>query len=238
MLSRRDRLELQREIGALRSRELRSNLRAVEVERLRYRVGRETYVGYIAMPRGRRRATLPLVIVNRGGNHQFGTLAPGWIFGRMSTIASWGYVVIATQYPGVEGGEGTHRFGSTDLRSVLALRRVAGLVTGVSYPTAGMYGFSRGSMMTFLAMREVRWIRAAVCVGTLSDLRLSMRMRPEMRGVYRRYFKITPREIDRRSAVKFARSLRSKAPLLLLHGGRDAACHPEQVLGLARAHGA
>ena len=107
----------------------------------------------------KKRATrAPTIVYNRGGSGEFGAIRIGWLFtGTIAALARAGYIVIASQYSGVAGGEGVDEMGGSDLQDVLNLHKI---IKGLSFCDAkriGMYGFSRGGIMTYRALREVRW---------------------------------------------------------------------------------
>ena len=60
--------------------------------------------GFMARPSSAQEK-LPCVIWNRGGNREFGALNDQLATLFLSRIASWGYVVVASQYRGNGGGE-------------------------------------------------------------------------------------------------------------------------------------
>ncbi|RPJ22751.1 MAG: hypothetical protein EHM35_17930, partial [Planctomycetaceae bacterium] len=52
--------------------------------------------GYLAVPK--HGDTLPCIIFNRGGNRAFGALTDGYAARMLGKLATWGYVVAASQY--------------------------------------------------------------------------------------------------------------------------------------------
>ena len=65
--------------------------------------------GYLVIPKGE--LPFPCLIVNRGGNRDFGALSQMAAVVWLGSMAERGYVVIASQYRGVAGGEGMEEFG-------------------------------------------------------------------------------------------------------------------------------
>jgi dipeptidyl aminopeptidase/acylaminoacyl peptidase len=77
----------------------------IEIKSITYLSDGLNVKGYLVAPKNAEK--LPCVIFNRGGNREFGAwndLAAAALLGR---VASWGYVVVASQYRGNAGGEGT-----------------------------------------------------------------------------------------------------------------------------------
>jgi dipeptidyl aminopeptidase/acylaminoacyl peptidase len=67
-------------------------------------------VGFLWKPQDTVGKQFPLIIFNRGGNREFGKLTPWFHFG-FYTYASNGFVVLASQYRGNDGGEGREEYG-------------------------------------------------------------------------------------------------------------------------------
>jgi dipeptidyl aminopeptidase/acylaminoacyl peptidase len=99
-----------------------------------------------------------------------------------------------------------------------------------------VYGFSRGGMMTYLALKHGLPVRAAAVVAGPTDLVTEIQSRPEMEtAVYRElmpdYDKRKQEHLQARSAMYWAEKL--IVPLLIQHGGADWRVQPSQSLKLA-----
>lgn len=180
----------------------------------------------------------PCIIYNRGGNRDFGSLkiAHGAI--TLGQIAKEGYVVIASQYRGNGGSEGQEEFGGKDVNDIIILPEVLKEVEVADTNRIGMYGWSRGGMMTYLALTKTNEIKAAVVGGAISDNFASIEDRPEMEtGVLSElipnYAENKVIELEKRSAIKWADKFSKNVPILMLHGTSDWRVKPEQSLKLA-----
>lgn len=194
--------------------------------------------GYLAMPTAGE--NLPCLIYNRGGNREFGALTDEQAAQGLGKFASWGYVVVASQYRGSAGGEGMEEFGGADVNDVLNLIPLLESLPGADASRIGMYGWSRGGMMTYLALTRTDRISAAVVGGGLVDLFDSMERRPEMETeVYSQlipgYANNKEQELRARSAIFWPEKLAGNTPILLLHGSADWRVHPTQSLRMASA---
>jgi len=181
---------------------------------------------------------LPVVIFNRGGNREFGKLSFGTLF-MLHEVASWGYVVLASQYRGNDGGEGREEFGGADVNDVLNLVPLAERLEGADAKRIGLYGWSRGSMMTLLALKKSKSISAAIVGAGEADLVASIEKRPEMeRLVYRElipgYDTDKQAVLSERSAIRWVDALPKDVPILLLHGSGDKRVSPAGALALAQ----
>ncbi|CAM4101852.1 MULTISPECIES: alpha/beta hydrolase family protein [Flavobacterium] len=180
----------------------------------------------------------PCIIYNRGGNRDFGVLkiAHGAI--TLGQIAKEGYVVIASQYRGNGGSEGQEEFGGNDVNDITILPEVLKEIEVADTNKIGMYGWSRGGMMTYLAVTQSDKIKAAVVGGAIADNYASIEDRPEMEtGVLAElitnYKENKAIELEKRSAIKWADKFPKKVPILMLHGTSDWRVKPEQSLKLA-----
>ncbi|MBW1294385.1 alpha/beta hydrolase family protein [Aquimarina litoralis] len=172
----------------------------------------------------------PVIIYNRGGNRDFGALQlfrgemklpAAYVF---SKLASEGYVVIGCNYRGSGKSEGMEEFGGSDVNDILNLTKVIEELPKVDTTRIGMYGWSRGGMMTYIALTKTDVIKAAVVGGAKSDLRTIDR--PEMeKGVYEElipnYLQNKKEELEKRSAIVWADKFSKNVPILLLHGNSD-----------------
>ncbi|MDR5589923.1 alpha/beta hydrolase family protein [Christiangramia sp. SM2212] len=180
----------------------------------------------------------PSIIYNRGGNRDFGALviAHGAItFGK---IAKEGYVVIASQYRGNAGGEGMEEFGGKEVNDISILTEVLKEVESADTENIGMYGWSRGGMMTYIALTKMKNIKAAVVGGAVSDISTTIEDRPEMETnviaeLIPEYEKNKEIELEKRSAINWADKFPKDTPILMLHGTSDWRVKPEQSLKMA-----
>ncbi|HEU0201413.1 MAG TPA: prolyl oligopeptidase family serine peptidase [Burkholderiaceae bacterium] len=190
--------------------------------------------GYLVGPQDRDRGPPPVIIYNRGGNRDYGRL----VLTDLIDFAGWarhGFLVLASQYRGATGSEGSDEFGGADVNDVLSLFPLARSI-GADMRNVFMVGFSRGGLMTYLALKRGAVINAAVVIGGPTDLALEAKYRPEMLALYRELMPDFDRRrhehLRARRVIDFASRL--DAPLLLLHGGADERVPPEQALALAQ----
>ena len=181
---------------------------------------------------------VPCIIFNRGGNRDFGTLTLNTAL-RLGKLASEGYVVIASQYRGNGGSEGQEEFGGKDINDVITLIDVLKEVDIADTEKIGMYGWSRGGMMTYIALTKTDKIKAAVVGGAPSSQYESIKDRPGMEEqvlaeLIPNYEKNKEIELDKRSPVKWANQFSKKVPILILHGTSDWRVKPQQSLNMAQ----
>lgn len=201
----------------------------VEIASIAYRSDGLRIAGYILSP-ARVDRKLPAMIYNRGGNRHFSAIGDRTL-SFLEAFARSGYVVLASQYRGGPGSEGRDERGGADVNDVLNLVKLASSLDRVDGERLFMYGQSRGGMMTYIALRGRRDIRAAVVAAGVSDVRMSLRDRPDLRPLIRRLSGVDERSLSERSAVDWADEI--DVPLLLMHGDLDRKVSIEQSRTMA-----
>ncbi|MET0650206.1 MAG: alpha/beta fold hydrolase [Pyrinomonadaceae bacterium] len=218
-----------------------SNSPDLELLKIRYMSDGLKVTGFIYKPKDAAGKRLPAVIWNRGGAGDDSLIsAANYLhFYEMHRLASEGFVVLAPQYRGYDGGEGKDEVGGADLGDVLNLFPLARALGYVDMERVFMFGFSRGAQMTLQAIRRGAPVRAAAVVGAPTDLALSFRENPGIRDLITSNWAggaaRLEQNIEERSAARWADKL--TAPVLIFHGGADPAVSPTHALDLARRMG-
>jgi dipeptidyl aminopeptidase/acylaminoacyl peptidase len=193
--------------------------------------------GYMVKPKTKGKK-YPCIIYNRGGNRDFGALKVSNAAITLGQLAKEGYIVIASQYRGNGGSEGKEEFGGKDVNDILILTEALKEIGDADTERIGMYGWSRGGMMTYLALARTNKIKVAAVGGAVSDAFESIKDRPEMEKevmseLIPNYFENKQEELTKRSAIKWANKFSKEVPILVLHGNSDWRVKPEQSLRLA-----
>ena len=194
--------------------------------------------GYIARPN--QGTALPCVIFNRGGNRDFGALSDPRAGLLLGHFAASGYVAIASQYRGVAGGEGVEEFGGAEIADVLNLVPLLERLPEADASRIGIYGWSRGGLMTYLALAKSDRFKAAIVGAGVTDSFDGIERRPEMAEHV--YSELVPdwdtnrdAALEARSPIYWVEKLHKETPLLLLHGSADWRVDPTQALRMADA---
>ncbi|HJQ31091.1 MAG TPA: prolyl oligopeptidase family serine peptidase [Pyrinomonadaceae bacterium] len=225
----------------LYAREAVERMRAsqdLELLKIKYMSDGLKVAGFIYKPKDVGGKRLPAVIWNRGGVGEDTIISVANFLDlyEMHRYASEGFVVLASQYRGYDGGEGRDEVGGADTDDVLNLVALARSLGYVDAERVFMFGFSRGAQMTLQAIRRGAPLRAAVVVGAPTDMELSFRENPGIRDLARTNWAggeaRLAENMESRSAVRWAEQI--NVPLLIFQGGADPAVSPAHALELAR----
>lgn len=210
---------------------------AFECQRIKYLSDGLKVVGFIWKPKDTAGKKLPLIIFNRGGNREFGKITPWMKSGFYDYLAN-GFVVIGSQYRGNDGGDGKEEFGGAEVRDVLNVIPLAKTLGYVDMNNLFLFGWSRGGMMSLLALKNNLPVNAAAVGGAMADLTSQKERRQGLvENVYKQLipdFAKRGEELMReRSAVYWPEKI--DVPLLILQGGADWRVDPgTNALALAQ----
>jgi dipeptidyl aminopeptidase/acylaminoacyl peptidase len=192
--------------------------------------------GFIYKPVNTAGKSLPIVIMNRGGNRDYSAWKPWGFYKWAYPYAQAGFVVLASQYRGGGGSQGQDEFGGADVNDVLNLISVAKSLEYANPNKIFMHGYSRGGMMAYLSIRRKAPIRAAAVLSGISDYEQNFKDRPEMRNEFVEtvpgFTEHEAESIRDRSAVHWVQEI--NVPVLLLHGTADWRVDARDALRLAQ----
>jgi dipeptidyl aminopeptidase/acylaminoacyl peptidase len=190
--------------------------------------------GYMVIPKGE--GKFPCLIFNRGGNQDFGKIDTYQMLGYMGVVSSWGYIVVGSQYRGNDGGEGKEEFGGKDIDDVINLIPLISSLPNSNTSKIGIYGVSRGGMMTYKALTKTNCFKAAISISGSADEVQGMKDRPEFDSLYVQlvpgYKNNKLAALKERSAVYFAEQMSKTTPILILQGSSDWRVPTNEVLPL------
>lgn len=145
-----------------------------------------------------------------------------------------GYIVIASQYSGGgPGSEGCDEFGGSDIQDVLNLYKILKGHPRANANAVGMYGHSRGGLMTYRALANVTWIRAAVSIAAPSDEVSAPQFRKGWGAHQKKMYGGSRKEQIARSALYWTHKFPKHTPLLIMHGTADWRVNPLDSIKLA-----
>ena len=162
----------------------------------------------------------PAIIFNRGGNREFAILSTDMLVSILGNVASEGYVVTASNYRWED------EYGGADTTDVLNLFQITKGLSNVDSNRIGMMGWSRGAMMTCLALKGSCQIQSTVLVSGAPDLFSTLSERPGLEEtVFSKYIpdyvETKMESIRDRSPYFWADKLNRRTSLLMLNGTKD-----------------
>lgn len=204
-------------------------LDSVAIYRILYLSDGLKITGLMAAPKSD--GKFPVVLYNRGGNREYGSLLVSAATDILAPIATEGYVVLATNYRGNSGSEGAEEFGGSDVMDVINLAKTCSEFSKADNSKIGLFGVSRGGMMNYLVLRKMNQfdlnIKCAINIGGIVNLEKTIEYHPEIGKVCE---EIVPNynsnklaEQQKRSVVFWANELPDSCPILILHSYDDAA---------------
>lgn len=209
-------------------------LEQVDFSIITYKSDSQLIHGIVAAPK--KEGKYPVVLFNKGGNKEVGKIAAGktlyTMLSLVSKLASEGYVIIGSCYR--ENDE----FGGRDINDVLALTETAKEMDNADASRIGMLGWSRGGMMTYLALKNSDAIKTAVVGNGPTNLLTLAKERPEMeKNVYSKlipnYDTQKEEQLTKRSAIFWPEQLSKNSSLLILSGSQDENVNPQQAQDIA-----
>ncbi|MBI2627390.1 prolyl oligopeptidase family serine peptidase [Candidatus Nomurabacteria bacterium] len=205
--------------------------RNIFVYKIIYKSQGHKVVGYIIEPsKGKK---LPNIIWNRGGSNNIGAIKLGQLFTKIAKFAEHGYITIATQYSGGGGSEGRDEFGGSDIKDVLNLYKILKGYKRSDISNIGMYGISRGGLMTYLSLARVKWIKAAVVISAPTDQLSAVKFREGWKQHQIKMYGGSLKESKKRSPIFWIKKFNKKTPLLIMHGSADWRVNPKDSILLA-----
>ncbi len=175
----------------------------------------------------KKEGAFPVVIFNRGGNAKFATLDVSTLIYFMAKLAEQGHIVIASNYRKEE------EYGGADINDVLYLTETIKEINKADTSRIGMFGWSRGGMMTYLALQKSDKIKTAIVGNSPSDLFKIAEYRPYLEDkvfaeFILNYWENKETELKKRSVVYWADELSKQSSLLTLYGTKDNSCPHRQ----------
>ncbi len=235
---KRDKLKLsQTQIKMIKSGWGENSVNNTVVENITYLSDGLKIKGYLAYPKDTMNK-YPCIIWCRGGFKNAGAIDNFNAQGIFGQLASWGYVVLETQYRGNAGGEGEDEFGGSDLNDVLNLIPLTDELPFADTSKFAIEGWSRGGMMVYLTLAKTSIFKVAISISGIANIKCDSNKNTLIQKVFESSSgnydaKEFQKKCKARSAINFSEKLSKKTPLLLIHGTADKMVSPNDSLDLS-----
>lgn len=191
----------------------------------------DTVLGYFIEPKFVEKK-IPVVIFNRGGNRDFGSLNLFTLISYTSKLASAGYIILASNYREQD------EFGGAEINDVLNLIKTSALIENADTSNIGMFGWSRGGMMCYLAMAKSDKIKSVIVGNGPSNLFKTLEERPGLeKSVFSQcipnYWGNREDALRSRSVMYWTEKLNPNTNLLMLAGTEDMRVSHTQSVDLS-----
>lgn len=161
----------------------------------------------------------PVLIYCRGGIGKVGQVKTQWL----EQFSSFGHIVFAPSYRGMDGGEGRDEFGGSDTEDVIAAFHLIKSLPFVDQEHISVMGFSRGSINATYTATQLPDVRKLILWGGVSDLAQTYAERVDLRRMFKRVIGGTPTKYpasyEARSPIHMTGQI--GCPVLIMHGTQD-----------------
>ncbi|GJQ32290.1 MAG: hypothetical protein HBSAPP04_11290 [Ignavibacteriaceae bacterium] len=173
----------------------------------------------------------PCLVWNRGGSKERGAIDRFTAVGMFGQLASWGFVVFASMYRATFERDSHDEFGGSEVNDILNLMEIANDIPFADTSRWAMEGWSRGGMMTYLALRKRHDVKAAIISGGITDVAECCTTVPRIQAAIQHVIETEgPAAQENRSAIHFADELPRDCKYLIIHGTKDDTVPPTQAL--------
>jgi len=178
--------------------------------------------------------SLPCIIWNRGGSKERGAIDRFTAKGMFGQLASWGFVVFASSYRATFNDELHDEFGGSEVNDILNLMDIAKDIPFADTSRWAMEGWSRGGMMTYLALRKRHDVKVAIISGGITDVAGCCANVPRIQATLQQLVETEGISVyEKRSAINFAHELPKDCKYLILHGTKDDTIPPIQAIKIS-----
>jgi dipeptidyl aminopeptidase/acylaminoacyl peptidase len=174
----------------------------------------------------------PLIVASRGGNRDYGNYDVCSIQFTTSLFRLIPDAIIYfSEIRGTSGSDGEDEFGGADIFDNQTAYQMLSGISFIDQKNKFLFGWSRGTMTNFLALKKGLKFNATIAVGSVPNLIKNIEFAPGMKRVYEDLipkYKSNPVEsLKERSAIYWVEQINS--PLLLVHGDKDERADIESV---------
>uniref|UniRef100_A0A486XMH1 Acylamino-acid-releasing enzyme n=1 Tax=Rheinheimera sp. BAL341 TaxID=1708203 RepID=A0A486XMH1_9GAMM len=201
----------------------------LECRFITYSVGEHDVEGALIIPKltSEQGGKIPVIIYNRGGTRNLGSLVFGHLAYELFPIAHKGFAIIASNYRDDE------QYGSDNINEVTALFDILEEIPSLNSSKVGIYGISRGGLTSWQLAKEIPdRVGAIVTVNGITDFKS---WSSERKGIEHNlnqidgYNENPERVLTQLSPLRWVQKI-PNAPILLLHSRDDERVNVMQSL--------
>lgn len=178
----------------------------------------------------------PVILYLRGGNNiePLSYLTKQNIFQQIAYLASFGYIVAASNYRGSPGSEGKDEFGGNDvIDNVNILASINKYYHTADLNNLGVLAFSRGGMMAYLlSKRNLIHPKIYQINSGIADLESMVNSRPDMYELLVTRVGFNKEQLIERSATYWPQLLQTDPVYKLYIAGKDVRVGPDTEFNL------
>jgi len=212
-----------------------NNVNDVQFLKINYMSDGLKVIGLIARPIIQANKKYPVIVYNRGGTGNSGKNTIANLKEVFYPLTQAGYVVLASQYRGNDGGQGKDELGGSDVNDVAALFDIIHTIDYLDKENIFMFSYSRGGLMTYQILRRKFPVKAAAVTCGITDLIEFEKAFPYAKRIFESMIPNLPEhrdsEYQKRSVMYWPEAI--NVPLLLLHASDDSVVNVKQAQTLA-----
>jgi dipeptidyl aminopeptidase/acylaminoacyl peptidase len=220
------------------------NQKTHECLKIKYSSDIHQVEGFIYKPVETQSKKYPVIIWNRGGTGNYGKFEESDLV-TFHQIAKRGYIIVASNLRYINNKEMYDQSGGDDLNDILNLTPLIKELDYADTSNIFMVGYSRGALMTHLAIKNNAPINAAAVIAGVTDAKVFYTSRPEfIEGWYYNGYVFNglknnlPDFENRKEEYLLERSPihwveKINTPILILHSRTDSKVPVEHSINLA-----
>ncbi len=214
--------------------ERKAEIQTVEMFELWYNSNGRRVKGFVVSPRDRD-TQYPVVLYARGGSKEYGKITERVLLFVLTRIASWGFVVLATQYSGNDGSEGKDELSGMDLDDVENLKNVAEELEYADENNIQAIGMSRGGLMVANLWRRVSWLKGVILEVPELDLIDNYQRIPKLKEYRSDMYDVNNDALNRiKSPIYHIDEFHSATKAMIIQGGKDQQVNPQKSIEFFR----
>lgn len=186
--------------------------------------------GFIVTPKDTGKK-YPVILYARGGSKEYGNIGGRVLTLVLAEIASWGFVVLATQYSGNDGSEGKDELSGMDLDDLENLKQVAEDLEYADISNIQAIGMSRGGLMVGNLWRRVNWLKKVVLQVPELDLIDNYQRFPKLREFRADMYDVNNNDLNQqKSPIYHVKQLHPSTKAMIIQGGQDTNVNPQKTI--------